>query len=225
MNKNWGSVVFVGGKSARMGGRDKASLRLKNESFIDVAVNRVKLSVAEVVLSVGSKQRPGECLHQLVDMNDAGNEIGPVGGMLSAIDWAKQNNLAGFAIVPVDTPVLRDDIFEFLVKSNISTFAVQNSRSHWLHAAWPQSVFSSLKMAIEVENCRSIRSLHNYLGSQAVEIPQLHEDEFKNINTPSDLERLYRHGFVTLTALSLVSGMLEFYRHVDAVAHSHFRLA
>jgi len=190
MNENWGCVVFIGGKSLRMGGRDKALLKLGNQRLLDITVDRMELSFSEVVLSVGARRRPRESLNQLIDVTIRGNEIGPIGGILSAIHWAEKIGLDGLATVPVDTPVIRNDLFNFLVQNNRSTYPVQNKRSHWLHAAWPRQLFSRIRHAVEDENCRSIRSLHENLGSVAIDIPKIHDHEFENINTLGKLEKL-----------------------------------
>ena len=98
--------------------------------------------------------------------------------------------LDGIVTLPVDTPILPDDICVTLCASGQPSYAQQETQNHWLHATWPRSVFSDLKKEILENKIYSLRGLHRAIGSTSVLFEKTKKGDFENINTPQDLEAL-----------------------------------
>ena len=96
-------VILAGGQGSRMGGADKALLRLGQETLLARAERRLGAQVAEVVVSAnGDPARLGTGRAVLAD--PVGGFVGPLGGVLAGLGFAQARGAAGIVTVAVDTP-------------------------------------------------------------------------------------------------------------------------
>lgn len=173
-----------------MGGIDKSSLNYNGQSFLDIAMLRLRLSFQNIAVSTGPESNPHIPYAQVKDIEVNGKPIGPAGGLLAALDWAVHGGLEGIVTLPVDTPILPKNICERLCASRQPCFAQHANQSHWLHAAWPVSMLSVLRTHILGKQTYSLRGLHRAIGSMPVIFETARKEDFKNINTPQDLGSL-----------------------------------
>ena len=103
--------VVAGGRSSRMG-RDKASLVLAGESLLARAVRALSGVCSSVVVS-GSVAATALGLPVLAD---AVPGLGPLGGIVTVLRFAKQEGAAWVMFLPVDMPLLPISLLPVLLE-------------------------------------------------------------------------------------------------------------
>lgn len=187
---NWGAVLLMGGKGQRMGGRDKSQLVLDGQSFQEIALSYVTDHFDNIAISVGPTEIPECGFAQLIDRQVKGQSIGPAGGLLAGLEWAKNLGLEGFLTLPVDTPILPNDIAPRLCEVGISAFASHQNQNHWLHAAWRVADYNTIEAAVIQDAVYSLYRLHKIIGSEAVAFADGTPGNFQNINSPEDYQAI-----------------------------------
>ncbi|MGM9521087.1 MAG: molybdenum cofactor guanylyltransferase [Oscillospiraceae bacterium] len=104
-----GGLILAGGKSSRMGGRNKALLKLDGLTYIE----RIAASMSgldECLLSVA----PGSSLHLegFTNVEDVYPEMGPMGGLYSSLATAKSSALL---VAPCDTPLFSKQLAQYII--------------------------------------------------------------------------------------------------------------
>ena len=100
-------VILAGGTGRRMGGTDKALLRLGGRTLLSRAIERLEPQVEQLALSAnGEAARFGGALPVLPDAGGAG----PLAGVLAALDWAAPLGATAVVSVAVDTPFFPGDL-------------------------------------------------------------------------------------------------------------------
>jgi len=195
--KIWGGVILEGGKAQRLGGRNKGQIKLGTQTLQEIALSKLAPNLPAIALSVGTMicaERAAESPYpQLADKTIDGRPIGPAGGLLAALDWAASLNLAGVATLPVDTPILPENLYAALITKEGPAYATHGGDNHWLHAAWPISVKSEIEAAVLQNHIYALHRLHKLIKSKPVHFPQAPEAAFHNINTPEDLDIAKEH--------------------------------
>ena len=186
--ENWGAVLVMGGKGQRMGGVDKGQLVLHDQSFQDIALNFLAQRFDQIAISVGQEKRPDSAYPQLLDKQINDQSIGPIGGVLAGLDWANNLGLEGVVTIAVDTPILPDDLGLRLCESGGSAYASNQGQGHWLHAAWPVSIYKTLQAVVFKDGIYSLYRLHERLESKAVIFQDQKPGCFQNVNTQKDFE-------------------------------------
>lgn len=187
---------MMGGRGQRMGGVDKSTLNINGRSFYDIAISRLNHAFQSVAVSTGAHPNANVHLPQFTDIDVHGEAIGPSGGLLAALNWADSLGLEAVITLPVDTPILPDNICERLRASGQACYAQYGDQAHWLHASWPISERSALRHYIIDKQIYSLQELHRAIGSRPVMFESPKEADvkrvqyFKNINTPQDLKSL-----------------------------------
>lgn len=107
----WG-VVFCGGASRRMG-RDKALLELGGKKLIERAVDTLRALVPKVLLACGERERYGEL--GLERVLDARPGIGPLAGLLAALETLHRAGIDWCLALACDMPRAEPGLFEHLL--------------------------------------------------------------------------------------------------------------
>ena len=195
--KIWGGVILEGGKARRLGGRNKGQIKLGTQTLQEIALSRLVPNLPVIALSVGTiicaEIAAESSYSQLADKTIDGLPIGPAGGLLAALDWAASLNLAGVVTLPVDTPILPENLYADLITKEGPAYATHGGDNHWLHAAWPISVKSKIEAAVLQNQIYALHRLHKLIKSQPVDFPQAAEAAFFNINSPEDLHIANAH--------------------------------
>lgn len=195
--KRWGGVIIGGGKARRLGGRNKGQLTIDTRTLQEIALSHLTPKFDAIALSVGTEAcaeiGDNHGYPQLIDRIINGQPIGPAGGLLAALDWATAENLAGIISLPVDTPILPDDLCTKLIAQDGSAYAMHDGDSHWLHAAWPITIKPAIEAAILQDQTYALHRLHKRIRSTAVDFSHAPDGAFHNINTPEDLDVAKQH--------------------------------
>jgi molybdopterin-guanine dinucleotide biosynthesis protein A len=111
----WG-LVLAGGKSRRMGA-DKALLVQDGQSQLSRAVGLLEKHVARVFVSTRTEQKDDAVRAQFEQIVDRYDDMGPVAGILSAMDFDSEVN---WLIMACDLPNADSATISYLLE-NIST--------------------------------------------------------------------------------------------------------
>ncbi len=139
-------LVLTGGRSTRMKS-DKALLKYNDQSQAEVAFSLLKPFCNQVFISSRKNQWDKEEFENRPQIHDQFLEIGPMGGILSAM---KQNRKASWIVVACDLPYLDSSTLQHLIQSRnpfkYSTCykSIHNSLPEPLCTIYEPKIFSKL---------------------------------------------------------------------------------
>lgn len=102
------ALVLAGGKSTRMNGNNKAFLRYKESTFIDNILETLK-EFDKIYISVDNKEKYLNLGYELIE--DEYKEIGPIGGIYSALKIIKEDYVF---ITACDMPKVSKELINIL---------------------------------------------------------------------------------------------------------------
>ncbi|NUB44746.1 molybdenum cofactor guanylyltransferase [Fertoebacter nigrum] len=183
-------LILAGGGARRMGGADKALLRLGDAPLVTLCAERLGPQVEQLAISAnGDAGRFGFTgLPVLADAPAAAAQ-GPLAGVLAGLDWAAGLGATALATVAVDTPHFPCDLVARLclaAESAPSGLALAETadRAHPTCALWPVGLRDDLRGWLAGGEGRM-------MGFAARHQPVLARfpdaAAFMNINTPADL--------------------------------------
>lgn len=175
-------VILAGGRSTRMGGGDKAEIKIGGRRLIEHVLDLLQRQVDEVVISGPTNYGLG-----LQAIPDAQGVVGgPAGGIISVALWLarRRPEVPGFLTVPVDGPFLPAD-FARRMSKNIAAVAADEGGIHPTFAWWPVSKVAAMQKTYSVEDNVPLKALANALDARSVFWECA--DHFVNLNTPNDV--------------------------------------
>jgi molybdopterin-guanine dinucleotide biosynthesis protein A len=174
-------IILAGGRSRRMG-RDKAGLRLREETLLEQTV-RVLRAVAEDVVVVGG-DRPGAVADEVPRQ-------GPIGGIATGLRHIHQPYAVAAAC---DHPFLSARVLRYLADLIRGYDAVVpvDDHIHPLHAVYARSILPLLETRIE-RGERAMKSALAELRVRWVEVKELRAIDptgrsLMGVNTPEEWE-------------------------------------
>ena len=134
-------VVLAGGKSKRFG-EDKSQKQLGSKILIDYILSEIINDFNEVII-VANAPIKHLSSDKITKIEDYKKDHGPLGGIFSAMKWAKDNNKKYQWIItfPSDTPFFKNKIMNnFLNKINTKEselfFVKSNEKQHNIFGLW-----------------------------------------------------------------------------------------
>ena len=189
-------LVLAGGLARRMGGGDKALIRIGNETILQRALARLTPQTSGIVLNAnGDPTRFAEFGLPMV-ADSVPDFVGPLAGILAGLDWAAANkpDAQWVVSIPGDCPFLPRDLVARLHAARIAEskpLACAHS-GDWRHPVvglWQVALRGDLRHAITVEDLRKIEAWTARHGVALADWPTEPVDPFFNVNTPEDVER------------------------------------
>lgn len=186
-------VILAGGRSSRMGGRDKALIELGGQSLLDRL--RARLSPQVGALAINTNAALGEAAHGHDVLPDRFAGLpGPLAGIHAGLAWADSiPGVTHVATASVDTPFLPADFVARLASARADGSPVALARSegqlHPTCALWPVALRARLETFLEEGTSRKVMTFAETAGYVAVDFPAVSFDPFFNINTPEDLAK------------------------------------
>ena len=113
-------VVLAGGKSQRFG-EDKSQVKLGDKLLIDYILSEI-IDEFNEVLVVSNNLIDFKQSEKISLIKDFKKDLGPLGGVLTAMKWVKDNNkdYQWISTFPVDTPFFKNEILkDFLKRINM----------------------------------------------------------------------------------------------------------
>lgn len=182
-------VIVAGGLARRMGGGKPLRL-LAGRPILEHVISRFLPQVSALALNAND---PPERFAQFalpVIGDSVGGWVGPLAGILAAMDWAGDS--ADVVTVPADAPFLPLDLVARLLaarKEGDAEIAVASSggRRHPVAALWPTRLADTLRRALLAEGLRQVETFVGRFRVATADFPDRPIDPFHNINTPEDL--------------------------------------
>ena len=193
-------VLLAGGRSSRMGGREKALLDIGGKPMLLHVLTRLRPQVGRIVINAnGDPARfSGYCLPVVADSIEG--YAGPLAGLHAGFAWARRETPEArfVASVPVDCPFLPLDLVGRLkaaLLDNNSSCAIAASKGerHPVAGLWRVELADALAETLK----QNVLALHRFADAQGcaiadfapVHIGGVSIDPFFNVNAPADLER------------------------------------
>ena len=198
-------LVLAGGLARRMGGGDKALIRIGDETILQRTLARLKPQVSGIVLNANGDPARFAASGLPVVADSVPDFAGPLAGILAGLDWAAANrpNIAWVVSVPGDCPFLPRDLVARLQAARVAEgkpLACAHS-GDWRHPVvglWPVALREDLRHALMVEDLRKIEVWTARHGVALADWPTDPVDPFFNVNTPEDVEKATRQAALSL---------------------------
>lgn len=184
------AAILAGGKATRLGGADKAALRLGGERIIDRQLALLR-QVADPVFVVSAHA------DRFIDLGiavvpDLMAGIGPLGGILAALQSSPRPRTL---IVACDLPYLTLPLLHRLVRASDADLVIPRSTRGYepLCATWSAACLEPVRRRIQ-EGHRKVSRLVEDVRVEDIEPEFLvacdpHGRLFVNVNTPHEYER------------------------------------
>jgi molybdenum cofactor guanylyltransferase len=194
-------LVLAGGLARRMGGGDKAMIKIGGSTILDRVLATLSGQCTDIIINAnGDPERFAGTGCIVVPDNVAGHP-GPLAGILAGLDWlaGEANGVEWIVSVPGDCPFLPDDLVENLHLARRKMGAgvpLACARSgEWRHPVvglWPLALRADLRKALVEEDLRKIEVWTARHGIAIAEWSAEPVDPFFNVNTPEDAARATR---------------------------------
>ena len=186
-------TVLAGGKSQRFG-EDKSQVKLDGKLLIDYILSEIVDEFKEILV-VTNNQITFQKSKKISTIKDFKKGQGPLGGVLSAMKWAKEknSNYKWISTFPVDTPFFKKEILKkFLSEINIKEsklfFIKSNNTRHNIFGIWSIDLMKRLEEDLD-KGHKKVETWANSIGVKIINMEFMYEDPFFNINTKDDLEK------------------------------------
>ena len=186
-------VVLAGGKSQRFG-EDKSQVKLGGKLLIDYILSEIIEEFSEILV-VSNSSIDFKHYDKILVIEDIKKNLGPLGGVLTAMKWIKDNNkdYKWISTFPVDTPFFKHSILQKFLQ-NISPeegnlfFIKSNNTRHNIFGLWSIDLMEKLEEDLD-KGERKVELWANSIGVKTINIEFQNKDPFFNINTKEDLEK------------------------------------
>ena len=186
-------TVLAGGKSQRFG-EDKSQVKLGDKLLIDYILSEVIEEFKEILV-VSNSLIDFRKSEKITVIEDIKKNLGPLGGVLTAMKWIKDNNkdYKWISTFPADTPFFKHSILQkFLQDIQLSEsklfFIKSNNTRHNIFGLWSIDLMDKLEEDLN-KGERKVEVWANSIGVKTINIEFQNEDPFFNINTKEDLEK------------------------------------
>ena len=186
-------AVLAGGKSQRFG-EDKSQVKLGDKLLIDYILSEIIEEFKEILVVSNSSIdfRKSEKISVIKDIK---KNLGPLGGVLTAMKWVKENNkdYKWISTFPVDTPFFKHSILQKFLQDiqpeeSKLFFIKSNNTRHNIFGLWSIDFMDKLEEDLN-KGERKVEVWANSIGVKTINIEFQNEDPFFNINTKEDLEK------------------------------------
>jgi molybdopterin-guanine dinucleotide biosynthesis protein A len=189
----YSAVILAGGVAQRLGGGDKPLRQLGDRTILSWIIERIDPQVQHLALSANGDANRFSDLNLPV-LPDRLASLGPMAGVLSAMEWTKRNNPEASHVLTLsgDTPFIPRDLVQNLAKivdseQKMIASASSAGRPHPTISFWPIAAFDQITDAILNDKGRRVLDWLTIFHSRTVEWDHQPFDPFFNINTPDDL--------------------------------------
>ncbi len=153
-------VVLAGGRSSRMG-QDKALLELGNgTTLLEHQLLLLSPLVPQMALSVRDRDYAFlagklQTIGRVRLLRDVTQEVGPLGGIASALEEAARRHFAGILVLPCDMPLITGALLKRLLclwrknpRPLVSALQESSGRVHPLVAVWSTRALPHVRRAL-----------------------------------------------------------------------------
>src|SRR5262245_14970485 len=186
-------LVLAGGLARRMGGGDKALIRIGQKTILERALERLTPACAGIVLNANGDPARFAAFDLPVVADDVAGFAGPLAGILAGLDFvaAQSPHIEWVVSAPGDCPFLPRDLVARLhaARAAAGTPLACAQSGDWRHPVvglWRVDLRADLRRALVTEGLRKIEVWTARHGVALAEWPAEPVDPFFNVNTPED---------------------------------------
>ncbi len=186
-------VVLAGGKSQRFG-EDKCQVKLGDKLLIDYILSEIVDEFKEVLLISNNKIKYNHS-NKISLVEDTKKGLGPLGGILTAMKWIRQNNknYKWISTFPSDTPFFKKQILNNFLEEIKNYegklfFINSNDTRHNIFGLWSIDLLERLEKDLD-NGERKVEMWANKIGIKSINMKFENKDPFFNINTKEDLTK------------------------------------
>ena len=190
------AVVLAGGRSQRFG-QDKSQVKFQGKMLIDYILSEIIDEFNETLI-VANKPINFMKSKKIFTTKDFKENLGPLGGVLSAMKWIKENNKEynWISTFPSDTPFFtKKELKLFYEKIRIDKsklfFVKSKNTIHNIFGLWSLDLIDKLDADLKAGE-RKVEQWANSIGVSIIEIDYNKIDPFFNINTKEDFNKALR---------------------------------
>ena len=190
-------VVLAGGKSQRFG-EDKCQVKLGDKLLIDYILSEILDEFKEVLLISNNKIKYNNS-NKISLAEDIKRGLGPLGGILTAMKWIKENNRSykWISTFPSDTPFFKKKILNNFLEEikdyeGKLFFINSNDTRHNIFGLWSIDLLDRLEKDLD-NGERKVEMWANKIGVKSINMKFENKDPFFNINTKEDLTKAEEH--------------------------------
>ena len=187
-------VVLAGGQSKRFG-QDKSQVQLGSKILIDYILLEI-LNEFDEILIIANNDIKFFNSKKINKIEDYKKNLGPLGGVLSAMKWIKENNrkYKWISTFPSDTPFFKKkylhDFLNNINKEESKLFFIKsNDKRHNIFGLWSLELLNRLEDDLVNKGERKVEDWANKVGVRTINLEFKNNDPFFNINTKEDLEK------------------------------------
>jgi molybdenum cofactor guanylyltransferase len=192
-------VLLAGGLARRMGGGDKARIRIGGKTILERVLERLTPQCSRIILNANGDLARFADTGLPVVPDTVPDFAGPLAGILAGLDWTAEHasETADVLSVPGDCPFLPRDLAPRLTAArNAERRPLACARSgEWRHPVvglWPVSLRDDLRKALVEEDLHKIEIWTARHGVAIADWPDTPIDPFFNVNTPEDAAQAER---------------------------------
>jgi molybdenum cofactor guanylyltransferase len=186
-------LVLAGGLARRMGGGDKARIRVGGITILDRVLGCIAPQCARVIINANGDPARFADTGLTVVADRVPDFAGPLAGILAGLDWAaaEMPETSDIVSAPGDCPFLPPDLVARLTAARVQAgVPLACARSgDWRHPVvglWPVSLREDLRHALMQEGLHKIEVWTARHGVAIAEWANAPVDPFFNVNTPED---------------------------------------
>jgi molybdenum cofactor guanylyltransferase len=189
-------LILAGGLARRMGGGDKARIKIGNKTILQRVLGCLTPQCVRVIINANGDPARFADTGLPVVADSVPDFAGPLAGILAGLDWAAANvpQCDWIASAPGDCPFLPDNLVERLheARSAAGTPLACARSGQWRHpvvALWPVALREDLRRALIDQGLHKIEIWTARHGVAIADWPDKPIDPFLNVNTPEDAAR------------------------------------
>ncbi len=187
-------LILAGGLARRMGGGDKARIKIGGKTILDRVIATMTPQCARLIVNANGDLARFADTGLPVIADSVPDFAGPLAGILAGLDWAAAHapDIADIISVPGDCPFLPSDLVTRLAAARTQAkMPLACARSgDWRHPVvglWPVNLREDLRRALTVEGLHKIEIWTARHGVAIADWPAAPVDPFFNVNTPDDV--------------------------------------
>ncbi|MGP0093734.1 MAG: molybdenum cofactor guanylyltransferase MobA [Xanthobacteraceae bacterium] len=192
-------LVLAGGLARRMGGGDKALIRISGTTILERVLDRLGPRCTRMALNANGDPARFASTGLPIIADDVPGFAGPLAGILAGLDWAAAHlpQIEWVVSVPGDCPFVPRDLVARLsaarIEANVPLACARSGE--WRHPVaglWPVRLRKDLRRALVDEGLRKIEVWTARYGVAVADWPTDPVDPFFNVNTPEDATEAQR---------------------------------
>ena len=186
-------LVLAGGLARRMGGGDKARIKIGGATILQRVLARLAPQCSRVIINANGDPARFADTGLPVVADSVPDFAGPLAGILAGLDWAAPNapTVEWLLSAPGDCPFLPKDLVARLheVRADRKMPLACARSGEWRHPVvglWPVALRDDLRRALVGEGLHKIELWTARHGVALADWPGTPVDPFFNVNTPKD---------------------------------------